>query len=71
MRNECGTRERKTGKGVIEMVINHIKHEFDVETQTEMFDLIRHLANCESFEVDGLKVRAMMFIENLRRSKRI
>ena len=53
------------------MVINHIKHEFDVETQTEMFDLIRHLANCESFEVDGLKVRAMMFIENLRRSKRI
>ena len=32
------------------MVINHIKHEFDVETQTEMFDLIKHLANCESFE---------------------
>lgn len=53
------------------MVINHIKHEFDVETQTEMFDLIKHLANCESFEVDGLKVRAMRIIENLRRGKKL
>ena len=53
------------------MVINYVKHEFDAETQTEMFDLIKHIANCESFEVDGLKVRAMMLIENLRRSKRI
>ena len=53
------------------MVINHVKHEFDAETQTEMFDLIKHLANCESFEVDGLKVRAMRIIENLGRSKRI
>ncbi len=50
------------------MVINHVKHEFDVETQTEMFYLIKHLANCEAFEVDGLKARAMMLIENLRRS---
>ena len=46
------------------MVINHIKHEFDVETQTEMFDLIKHLANCESFEVDGLKTRTIEAISD-------
>ncbi len=62
-RKEWGTREleteeHRTGKGVIKMVINHVKHEFDVETQTEMFDLIRHIANCELFEVDGLKILA-------------
>ncbi len=62
-----------TEEGVKQMVINHVRlrHEFDVDTQTEMFDLIKHLANCEPFEVDGLKARANILIETLRKGQKV
>ncbi|MBR1438819.1 MAG: hypothetical protein IJ587_09820 [Synergistaceae bacterium] len=53
------------------MVINHVKHEFDVETQTEMFDLIRHIANCELFEVDGLKILAKRLLARARENSTV
>ena len=53
------------------MVINHVRHEFNVDIQTEMFELIKHLANCELFEVDGLKARANILIENLKKGQKV
>ena len=37
------------------------------QVQQEMLSLIKHLANCEQFELEGLKVRAGRLIENLRK----
>ena len=62
---------KEGAEGVRQMVINHVRHEFNVDIQTEMFELIKHLANCEPFEVDGLKARANILIETLRKGKQV
>ena len=35
--------------------------------QWEMLSLLRHLAHCEPFEIDGLKRRAAMLLERMKR----
>ena len=55
------------------MRINQVKHDFnlDNEIQQEMFSLIKRLAFCEPFELEGLKVRANRLIENTSISTKI
>ena len=35
--------------------------------QREMLSLLRHLAYCEPFEIDGLKRRAAMLLERMKK----
>ena len=53
------------------MPINQVRQKFDEVTQQEMFSLVKHLASCEEFELEGLKVRAGRLIENMERRRRI
>ena len=53
------------------MTINQVTQNFDEWTQQEMFSLVRHLASCEEFELEGLKVRAGRLIENMERRRKI
>ena len=53
------------------MTINQVKQNFDERTQQEMFSLVKHLASCEEFELEGLKARAGRLIENMERGGRI
>ena len=53
------------------MPINQVKQNFDEQTQKEMFSLVKHLASCEEFELEGLKVRAGQLIKSITRGGRI
>ena len=55
------------------MRINKVRNNFNIdnETQQEMFSLIKRLAFCEPFELEGLKVRANRLIENTSISTKI
>ena len=39
----------------------------DTRMQREMFYIVKHLANCEQYEVEGLKARAARLIAQARR----
>ena len=58
----------KVAERILKMIINSSPIiPLNEQVQQEMLSLIKHLANCEPFELEGLKVRAGRLIENLRK----